>query len=69
MRIRFETTEELSAGLDYLLPDLGVERTTNGEFTIVAYKSQEDMLKITRKGNEISIFYKEKVCFFLKKPL
>ena len=64
MRIRFETAEELSAGLDYLLPDLGVERTTNGEFTIVAYKSQEDMLKITRKGNEISIFYKEKACFF-----
>lgn len=64
MKIRFVNTEELNTGLAYLLPELQVEQADTAEITITAIQLQENILKVSRIGKEISVCYKERVSFF-----
>ena len=64
MKIRFLIEEELTDGLEHVLPDLKLEKTFEGEFTVIAHKVSDNILRVSKAGKEISIFYKEKACFF-----
>ena len=59
MKIRFLIEEELTDGLEHVLPDLKLEKTFEGEFTVIAHKVSDNILRVSKAGKEISIFYKE----------
>ena len=57
VKIQFRVDQELEKGLAFVLPELGVEASAEADLVITGVKADKDILKMTRKGNTITITY------------
>lgn len=64
MKVRFINTQGLEEGLRYVLPDLAIENVVDAEITVIAQKTEENVLRVSREEDMVTILYKEKASFF-----